>query len=405
MEPTVVEQLAKLKLKQEKIVTINTDIDNLEVDQGEQKTGLETRLREAEKEESDIKNEIIQLMMNKSADPINQEPQHEHLLPPPSQPFWDANAASAPDFLAFNAIKRNPSTLARTFQFTPKLPVLQQYKHGENFLTWSYRFKRFLKIGKYTLDENIIELLLQNIDDTTVDKLEPVVEAMSPNERANPELFFPLLEQAMYLESEARGWRQELSGGTVSQGSDEDIETYAAKIRSLAKKAYSNPSDRNEPCLNAFLNGLKDSDVHNMIISHPGSELDKDFEKAVAAARNFESRRRNRSQNSNPSTSPIDVFRVNKNELSEQRQPRSQEQEHRDDTHENYHRNNDYQRNNFGRRGDHGRRYRDPRDRETRRCWYCHKIGHIREHCNLRKKDLNSHRAGQTSGGRVNSIQ
>ena len=41
MEPTVVEQLAKLKLKQEEIVTINTDIDNLEDDQGEQKTGLE----------------------------------------------------------------------------------------------------------------------------------------------------------------------------------------------------------------------------------------------------------------------------------------------------------------------------------------------------------------------------
>ena len=111
------------------------------------------------------------------------------------------NTAPAPDLLALNAIKRNLSTLARTFWFTPKLPVLQQYNHVENFLTWSSRFKRFLKIGKYTLYENIIDLLLQNIDDTTVDKLEPVVEAMSPNERANPELFYPLWKQAMYLEA------------------------------------------------------------------------------------------------------------------------------------------------------------------------------------------------------------
>jgi hypothetical protein len=402
MESTVAEELAKLKLKQEEIVAIKTDIDNLEDDEGDQKTGLEEKLREAEKKEGDMKNEIIQLMMKRS-EPPNQDSQH--LLQSPSEPHWNVNATPAPDLLAFNAIKQNPSTLARTFHFTPKLPVLQQYKHGENFLTWSSRFKRFLKIGKYTLDENIIELLLQNIDDTTVDKLEPIVEAMSPNQRANPELFFPLLEQAMYPEAEVRGWRQELSGGTVSQGIDEDIETYAAKIRSLAKKAYNNPSDRNEPCLNAFLNGLKDSDVHNMIISHPGSDLDKDFEKAVAAARNFESRRRNRSQNSIPSASPIDVLRINKNESSEQRQPRSQEQGHHDGNHNSYRRNDDYQRDNFPRRGNHERRYRDPRDRETRRCWYCHKIGHIREHCNLRKKDLNSHRAGQTNNGRVNNDQ
>ena len=80
MKSTMTEELAKRKLKQEQIV-IKTDIDNLEDGQGEQKTGLEGRLREAEKEESDMRNEIIQLMMEKS-EPSNQE--RQHLFPPPS---------------------------------------------------------------------------------------------------------------------------------------------------------------------------------------------------------------------------------------------------------------------------------------------------------------------------------
>ena len=396
---SITNALEQLKLQQDNIAALNVEIQNA-IEDDNKKQELEEKLKKAKEDVSTTKEDIIKLMQaDRTQLPTADKEPHlseSELITGDTQ-----HDIKAPNPFGMDMLNQDhlPS---RSFHFAPKLPVLQQYKQGENFLTWAARFKRFLKIGKITSDDSIIDLLLQNVDDPTVDKLEPVVQAMHPEERTNPELFIPLLEKAIYPEAEVRGWRQELSGGTISQGIDEDIDTYAAKIRSLAKKAYSNPSDRNEPCLNAFLNGLKDADVHNMIISQPGSDLDSDFEKAVAAARNFESRRRNRSQGVQPPTSPLDVLQV-RNDSPRRSQQRNHAQDA--DTYQNNGRRRDF---NQGRRGDNQRGgynggNQNARDRETRRCWYCNRIGHLRADCNTRRRDLNSERAGnQHRAGREN---
>jgi seryl-tRNA synthetase len=142
MDPRVAENLVKLKAKQDEISQLITRLATEET--GEDKTRMEGELTTAKAEEKNVKDSIIELMIqtSDSSQESSGKPQQD---------------------LDVNHIKsHDPSP--RNFQFAPKLPVLQQYRHGENFLTWSARFKRFLKIGRYTLDDSIIDLLLQNVE-------------------------------------------------------------------------------------------------------------------------------------------------------------------------------------------------------------------------------------------------
>ena len=70
----------------------------------------------------------------------------------------------------------------------------------------------------------------------------------------------------------------------------EDVDTYASRILSLAKRTYSDPSERHEPCLNTFLCGIRDVTLYDKVISVPCAE--DSFELAVESARKFETMRR-----------------------------------------------------------------------------------------------------------------
>lgn len=262
-------------------------------------------------------------------------------------------------------------------KYTPKLPEIRQYKHGDNFLSWQSRFLRFLKIGNITLDDNTVELVLQNVDDATADKLEPVVDKMTPEQRRDPEQFFSLLKRAIYPDAELRGWRQELASGAVQQDDEEDVDTFAARIRSLAKKAYCEPAERTEPSLNAFLNGLRDDDIYSMVISSPGT--DADFEKAVEAARNFEKRRRTKKSASNSATSSgLDILRIESQGPS-RIPPNPTQRDAVNSPSPNY---------NY-RQAD-SRQTHQP---ETRTCWLCKEVGHLKFSC-PQFNHLNSRRVG-----------
>ena len=303
-----------------------------------------------------------------------------------------------------------------TTSLTARIVPPKEYKYGENFTTWCSRFRRYLKIGNIT-NNNLCEILLNNVDDRTLEKLEPVAENLKRSERRDPDLFIPIFEQAMYPKSEIRAWRQQLTNGQLVQQTDEDVDSFASKIRSLAKKAYSDPGERKEPCLNAFLNGMRDLTLYDKVVAVPGAE--EDFELAVDSARKFEKMRRTRTDSTvHGSTSePLSVFRVE--DVAESREERSSTQEynrtwndsydrsraqgHRSDRggHQNRRQATHDSHNNRGRDSPQSRyntynnRRRDSQRRETRTCYRCNVMGHIALNCPT--NPLNSNRAGSSS--------
>jgi hypothetical protein len=158
---------------------------------------------------------------------------------------------------------RNPVTSHRIKDETPltaRFTAPKEYKHGENFTTWCSRFRRYLRASRIQRDD-AFELLLNHVDDRTLETLEPVADKLSSSEKRDPELFIPIFEQAIYRKSDIRSLRQQLTNGNLVQEESEDVDTFASRIRSLAKRAYNIPGDRHEPCLNAFLNGLRDENL------------------------------------------------------------------------------------------------------------------------------------------------
>ena len=81
--------------------------------------------------------------------------------------------------------------------------------------------------------------------------------------------------------------RQQLTSGGLVQADDEDVESFANRLRNIANRAsYRNVQERLEVCLNAFLNGVKVEVCDHKLVAAPGAK--NYFDIAVAAARKFE---------------------------------------------------------------------------------------------------------------------
>ena len=315
---------------------------------------------------------------------------------------------------------------------TARIVPPKEYKYGDNFTTWCSRFRRYLRIGKIE-NTNLCEILLNNVDDRTLDKLEPIAEKLTGAERRDPDLFIPLFEKAMYPKSEIRALRQQLTNGQLVQETDEDVDSFASKLRSVAKRAYSEPSERQEPCLNAFLNGIRDLTLYDKVVAVPGAE--EDFELAVDSARKFEKMRRTRSEATANGSSgdSLSVLRVSGTDSWGSRN--NTENSGHDYSHERSYQNNNNrshggrpdQRQGGRQTGYHNRgrdsprveydsrgrdspqqrytrdasrssynsRGRDGPRRETRTCYRCDEVGLIARNCP--QNPLNSSRAGSSS--------
>ena len=266
---------------------------------------------------------------------------------------------------------------------TVRLVDPKEYKHGNNFAQWCSRFRRDLKIGR--IDKGTaIETFLNSLDDRTAEKLEPVADRMTEEERRDPELFIGKFEQTMFPQAEIRSLRQQLTNGSLKQEHGEDIDSFAARIRNISHRAYPDTATRAEPSLNALLNGMHD-DLYERIIS--STEAQQDFEAAVTTAMTYEKMRRLRE--------PARVLRMT------QGQNETNDRDRRAiDQNEGW-RNGD-------RRNSQNRGTRREQDwRHTRICWNCDKEGHIARFCREQHsfnsqrafnshQSLNSNRAGRS---------
>ena len=380
------------KLAADKVTTIKTEIANKEGEGADTQeiANLKDTLTAAQTEEDSTKTNLFDELSKRSGDVT----QNQTTVVSPS-----TRQESARDR---ETVSSRGSGREET-RISARMTAPKEYKHGEDFTTWCSRFRRYLRTSRIQRDD-AFDLLLNNIDDRTLDKLEPVAERLSTDERRDPDLFIPIFEQTIYPKSDIRALRQKLTSGNTVQEDEEDVDTFAARIRSLAKRAYSDPTDRHEPCLNVFLNGLKDEMLFDKVVSVPGAE--DDFDLAVESAIKFEKLRRTTRKR----TSELDVLRISNSSTdqtaggdlredrnanrSDDRTPDRREQVQRDDFRRyNFRQNNSrFQNTNRG-RGAHGGSRSGQRG-GSRQCFLCHERGHIVNDCPI--NPLNGNRAGRS---------
>lgn len=305
------------------------------------------------------------------------------------------------------------------FQETPitaRGTNIREYKHGDNFTTWCSRFKRYLRSNRLRR-KDAHDLLLSMVDDRTLEKLEPVADKLSLAEQRDPDLFIPIFEEAIYPKTDVRALRQELTGSDMRQGDAEDVESFASRIRNLGKRAYGSPAERHEPCLNAFLHGLKDRSLYQDVVKDPQAQ--NNFELAATLAASLDKLRRSthgrsaepynvlrleRSTSENPDRNTYDRRNGNSStnhpEAHDDRNYRRQNNDNdRQNDRESDRQNNDGRSNNGS--SSRGRSYNDNNSRQNNRrdnrtCFLCHKKGHVVANCF--KNPLNINRAGDSQG-------
>ncbi|KAL5266100.1 hypothetical protein ACHWQZ_G006676 [Mnemiopsis leidyi] len=238
-----------------------------------------------------------------------------------------------------------------------------------------------------TSNSDYSNALLSCVDDITLQKLMPVVENLTDDERRNIKLLLDTCREALYPKSEMRALRQQLTSAKIVQPGEEELEEFAARIRSIVNKAgYTTEADKSEACLNAFLNGLY-AELADKLYAAP--DVENSFEVAVSTARKLEKMRKVRAPPATPETDILSsVFRVSQSRGS---RDQHQNQNHTDRSHEQ--RDLLSQVSNYGRQGKSsthqprpanssqaGRSERRVRT-ETRTCYRCGVKGHIARFC------------------------
>ena len=401
--------IEKLRLTTERIDEVNAALTSCEDDAAREQ--LTTELKNMQSAEGLTKTSLFEAATQSTLGNVGVQPTITSQL---HTPLVSHDLSTSHD--------RQPIAIDRkTTRLTARLTAPKEYVYGENFTTWSSRIRRYFLTTNIS-PHDAIEILLNSVDDRTLEKLEPVADRFTDKQKQDIDTIITLFEQAMYPKSELRALRQKLAGGQMVQEEDEDVDTFASRIRSLAKQAYNEPADRHEPCLNTFLCGIRDVTLYDKVISVPGAE--DSFELAVESARKFETMRRSTRNRSPEQLDVLRTYRVGSTQPQgttesrdhssslEQRLPVIANVAHADaEQAPNRHNpnNNRYQprfgynnplRGNNSYRG--GNNYRGNRDnvrRDTRTCHLCGEQGHIVRFCPKLPAALNFVRAGNPNPG------
>ena len=287
---------------------------------------------------------------------------------------------------------RVAAPVQQTSRLTARISPPKEYKHTEDFRAWSKRFQRYLSVSDLRGCDALL-LMLNCVDERTAQRLETVVDSMTPEDEADYARFMPLFEEAIYPKSESRALRLELA--QLSQTADEDIGSFAARIRNIASRAYDgNASGKDDCCYQTFVRGILSRDIKLDVMK---GEVES-FEKAVQLATKLE-RIISTAETSTPeaATGLLDVMRVRETPRTSQpahpvQNPTPDREQHfRSDNagmprQQSYRNQDNYRRNS--QRYDNSYRS-NPRpannsryDQENRTCYSCGTRGHLWRNCN-----------------------
>ena len=378
-----------LKATNGQIATLKQELQEADVSL---KPAIQVRLDQAEQKRVEITGQVVQFL--ESEDPVETASSSSANTAPPAQ--ITTNSEDVHDINDRDTVNVTIETRDSGFTSAPhtrregtatmRVQQPKEYKKGDDFTTFSYRYKIFVataRVPKYML----ANMLLNNVDNDTLQKLAPVVEKLTDGEREDLTTLLAKCHEELYPQSEVRALRQQLTAGCTKQEDEEDVDTFACRLRSIANRAaYNNISERSEACLNAFLHGVND-ELYDKILATPGAE--HDFEVAVSAGRKFEKMKRTRTPTAQIENQ-LAVFRINDSSHREGGENGHAQSRGSRDSGSNYRHN---QRANAGTdssRGHYNRTDRPTRQRtETRTCFRCRQVGHIARNCNANRDHLN----------------
>ena len=341
---------------------------------GEARTALEEEIRTAQKAHNDLRDKMIDHMLKETASPIIPINQTGNK----SEGETSAASSSASASTARTNHVDRDSVDENNRRIKLKQP--KEYKKGDDFATFGHRFQIFVESNR-TDPSDYVNALLSCVDDVTLQKLMPALQCLKNGEKRNLKTLLDRCRETLYPQSEIRALRQQLTSAKIVQTGDEDVETFAARIRSVVNRAgYTTESEKSESCLNAFLNGLN-ADLADKLYAAP--DVENSFEIAVSTARKLEKMKSLR-------TSPeldhhASVFRVSQQPRGSREQPQERSSEQQDLLNgiSGYNRgggtnNQSYRRGNTNQQGrSRGRRERN----EDRTCYRCGVQGHIARFC------------------------
>ena len=285
------------------------DIQRLQVDLGEEqqpdaKTNIQEKITHAEKSKEELRSKILETI---EADCLSEKSVTIPAPAPVDIKSTTEPSQSTPSSSSSTVSLRNRDSVAPTSS-NLRIKQPKEYKNGEDFSTFGYRFKIFVETNK-TDRTDYSNALLSCVDDITLQKLMPVIDNLTDRERQDIRVLLDRCREALYPKSEMRALRQQLTSAKIVQSGEEEVEEFAARIRSLANRAgYKTESEKSEACLNAFLNGLN-AELADKLYAAP--DVENDFEIAVSTARKLEKMRRVRASPVIPDHDNLaSVFRV-----------------------------------------------------------------------------------------------
>ena len=354
-------------------------------------------------EATDILNKLKELVTNSRDQSILVMDEFVKLLPKEEEKEEEDEVENSTDEITSALTKMKLS------QFTK----LRKYNKGENFSRFTERFKEYIYITGMK-DKRLYLYLLQNVDDATYSILKSV--DLNPEQMEDAELFCDEYKKAIYgdqtvpLKSEVMDCKQQ---------SDEDIQTYAFRLREKGNIAFNDKELMDEACFLTFIRGVKDTYICRKL--NEGNV--KNFEEALKLAirlEKVENMLQDKTEVSSILKETTESFRPSRNSRPDYERTKSSSRDRQGSpsSHSFYQGNS----NHYDRRRSHSQesdrsnnRYRSLsrdknrshfRDRSRSRenypfsqrarnrqqdktCYFCHKRGHIKRNCRKLRQFLN----------------
>ena len=160
-----------------------------------------------------------------------------------------------------------------------KVPRPKDFTKGENFSRFCDRFKEYVYLTRLN-DPNLYIYLLQLVDNETYELLKKV--RLKRREKGDVAAFCKKFVKAIYPDGDAVSLKSEVL--TCKQKSDENIDKFQYRLLEKASIAFSDKKVRDENCLIAFLQGVRDI---SMKIKLNEAEI-QTFDDAVKLAKRLE---------------------------------------------------------------------------------------------------------------------